>query len=215
MKTLARLLAIIGLGFVLGTGYALARTLVFDKEPIRLKLEPTPTAPIEPGTQAGADGAAGGGAEPARDDPAGGHGTEAVEASPLDAPVKEGHITLRSARALHERGAFFLDARRREDYDAGHIAGAIWMPAQRVMTKDGQDDLNFIAPGDTVVIYCTGGDCDASENTAIRIQQMAFDFVLQIMGQGYDDWSAAGLPTEAGDPGADEPGTGETGEAQP
>jgi rhodanese-related sulfurtransferase len=191
--TLTRLLAIAGAGFVLATGHAFVRTAWFDRPPIMLTravaVQPagpdaTPTPPVE--------------AETPDESPV----------SPLDAPVKPGSITLGEAFRLFENGAFFLDARYEADYREGHIEGAFWMPASRVATPEGMGELQIIEPGGTVVIYCTGGDCDASENTAIRLEQAGFTFDIRILGKGYVDWVEAGLPTAAGMDGTD---TGEGG----
>lgn len=192
--TLTRLLAIAGAGFVLATGHALVRTAWFDRPPIVLTraaaaeptgpdITPTPTPPVDPETP------------------------DASPVSPLDAPVKPGSITLGEAFRLFEEGAFFLDARYEADYRKGHVEGAFWMPASRVIMPEGMGELQIIEPGGTVVVYCTGGDCDASENTAIRLEQAGFTFDIRILGKGYEDWANAGLPTGSGMDGADEGGT--------
>lgn len=121
----------------------------------------------------------------------------------LDEPVLDGMITLREAHELFERGATFLDARHEEEYDAGHVAGAVWMPAEDVF--DRADELMAFDPALPVVIYCEGGTCEASHNTANRLDmlngQMQLGFGdVRIMGLGYDEWARAGLPVErAGD----------------
>jgi len=191
-STLTRLLAIAGAGSVLATGHALVRTAWFGRPPV--SVEPwrpsTPgdaPAPARPAPSADPEGTAPP-ADPAAGDPA----------DPLDAPVKPGSITLRRAYELFQQGAFFLDARYEDAYLAGHVEGAFWMPAARVPTPAGLADLNIIDPGGTVVIYCTGGDCDASENTARRLEQAGFSFEVHILGKGYTDWEEAGLPTSAG-----------------
>ena len=187
-STLSRFLAIIGLGFIFACGHQFVRTAWMGQPAVAL-------------TRAGATAQPG---DPAPADPVPADPTPAqtitdpdpsVPVSPLDAPVKDGHITLREAFELYEQGVFFLDARHEEDFNAGHIEGAFWMPAARVITEEGRNDLSIIEPGGTVVIYCTGGDCDASENTAMRIERMGFSFDIRIMGKGYTDWADAGLPT--------------------
>lgn len=132
----------------------------------------------------------------------------AGEALAPEPAVKPGSISLEQAFALFEEGAFFLDARYEADFRAGHIEGAFWMPASRVITPAGRGELQIIEPGGTVVIYCTGGDCDASENTAIRLEQAGFTFDIRILGKGYVDWVDAGLPIGTGMDGTD---TGEGG----
>lgn len=185
--TLTRLLAIVGAGFILATAHASLRTVWFDQPPVVLArqaaLNPTPTQPAS---------------QPTQQPPA-----EGQPASPLDAPVKPGSINLREAFQLFENGAYFLDARYEHEYLAGHIEGAFWMPASRVTTAQGLNELRIIEPGGIVVIYCTGGDCDASENTAIRIEAAGFDFDIRILGKGYTDWADAGLPTATGQDGGE------------
>lgn len=199
-STPTRVLAIVGLGFLLGAGHAVVRSAVMGELPIVLTREtagsggtgvPPLVQPIPEDTTA----------PPVATPPPGGTGVPPLVSSAsdgLDAPVKPGSITLREALALHEQGAWFLDARHEEDFAAGHVSGAVLMPASRTTTPPGQNDLDAIPPGSTVVIYCTGGDCDASENTAIRLEQLQYEFDIRIMGKGYSDWADAGLPTESG-----------------
>lgn len=193
MRTPIHLLAIAGLGFVLGTGHALVRTLVLDEPAVRLtRAAQADTMPAEPEPATPEADAAPGDADATPTTPEMSDPIEPV--SPLDIPVKQGQITMREAHELFQAGAFFLDARSESDFNAGHIEGSFWMPASRTTTSEGQDDLNFIPPGDTVVIYCTGGDCDASENTANRLELLQYDFDIKIMGRGYVDWLEADLP---------------------
>jgi len=143
-------------------------------------------------------------------DPAGGDGpvvtSEPVQlvdlyaafaANPLfDEVVGPTHITMREAYILHKAGATFLDARHDYEFEAGHIAGAIFMPSTRLSSGEGIEDASMIDPTRPVVIYCTGGECDASENTAVLLDALELGFDLRIMGKGYDDWAAVGLPVE-------------------
>lgn len=195
MRTPTHLLAIAGVGLILGTGHAIVRTTVFGKPAVSLAVrtpastdtvtpEPTPTDTPP--------------AEPDAGDPDTAEPTQQAEpVDPLDVAVLPDQITLRRAHELFLEGAFFLDARNEHDFSLGHIEGAIWMPASRANTSGGQSDLEFIPPGDTVVIYCTGGDCDASHNTKHRLELLQYDFDIHILGRGYEDWLAAGLPVEA------------------
>lgn len=102
--------------------------------------------------------------------------------------------------AMAGEQVLFLDARLESDYEAGHIDGAFSMPFTRLGTDEGIDTILMLAsPGDGTlfVIYCTGGDCEASEDTAIRLTDLGFDN-FAIMADGYEDWKAAGHPVSAG-----------------
>lgn len=204
-STLSRFLSIVGLAFLLASAHAYVRVAWMDQRPIALTRQAaaTPTMPVPtPADPVQADPVL---ADPVQADPVPNDPTRDADPAPasddpLDAPVKPGSITLREAYDLFEQGAFFLDARYEREFLAGHIEGAFWMPASRVTTPDGMADLQIIEPGGTVIIYCTGGDCDASENTAIRIENAGFNFDIRILGMGYADWARAGLPTGEGQP---------------
>ncbi|MEM9372480.1 MAG: rhodanese-like domain-containing protein [Planctomycetota bacterium] len=192
MRTVTQLLAIAGLGLILGTVHAIARTAVFGAPAVTLRDVTPPRPPAtdsRPATSGTDPEPTDGGTTPdAPEEPA------TASDDPLDASVNPGQITLREAYELYEQGAWFLDARSESDFSRGYIEGAIWMPASHASTNAGQEDLNFIPPGDTVVIYCTGGDCDASKNTQRRLALLQYDFDVRILGKGYIDWLEAGLP---------------------
>lgn len=191
---LVRALAIAGLAGVVGLGHSLLR-----ETPIRLTLPPRQAPPSD--TPPRGDGQAP--ADAGADHATGGYDPDAIFAmSPeelLDAGVLPGMITLRQASALYDEGAVFLDARRHDEYLAGHVEGAVWMPAEEVAPRVGEI---MHAVGMPIVIYCEGGACDASHNTANRLDLtgMGFDPAdIRIMGLGYEEWERAGLPTAQGE----------------
>lgn len=117
----------------------------------------------------------------------------------LDAPVPEGTLTLRQSYSLWEDGAYFIDARHEDEFIAGHIEYAAWLTSTLFDTDSDRafEIANSMPPESTVVIYCVGGECDASHNVARRLAQIGFTD-LRIMGVGYTDWADAGFPTEEG-----------------
>ncbi len=117
----------------------------------------------------------------------------------LDAPVPEGTLTLRQAHKLWEDGAYFIDARHEHEFEEGHIQYAAWLASSLFDTDSDRafGIANDMPPESTVVIYCVGGECDASHNVARRLAQIGFTD-LRIMGVGYTDWVNAGFPTEQG-----------------
>jgi len=209
MRTLIHLLAIAGLGLILGTGHALVRTAIFGTPAVTLSDAPAdasddpPTPAVDTGNTDGVDGGVDHSdtplSEPPTDPPAGD--------SLLDEPVNPDQITLREAHDLFEQGVWFLDARNESDFNAGHIEGAVWMPASHASTRDGQKALDRIPEGEIVVIYCTGGDCDASDNTKRRLGLLQYNFDVRIMGKGYIDWVEAGLPVTLPDDTGSDGGT--------
>jgi len=105
-------------------------------------------------------------------------------------------ISLAQARALYEAGeADFIDARTAEEFARGRILGALHLPASAFSTGEAGAVLELLDPSRAVVIYCGGGDCDASHNTAVFLQQAGFER-LHIMVEGYPAWAEAGYDVE-------------------
>lgn len=122
--------------------------------------------------------------------------TDAHPASPHAALGLE--ISIDESWALFQAGTPFIDARRLEDYTAGHVEGAFWI-APEAFLRGVPEALNFLDPNGQVVIYCSGGNCDASHNLATLLQQAGFTR-CHIMKDGYPVWAAAGRPTATGQP---------------
>lgn len=183
--------ALVGLAVCIGMGHSLM-------SPVTLRADwsaNTPTGAADP-TAPPTDREAA--ATPAIDPgPAAGTLTEV----PADAepPASEGHLLdLEQAHAAFYDGAIFLDARPRDEYDLSRVEGAMHLSTQAISSGQAGEVLDsLIAFGydQPLVLYCHGGDCDASENTAIRLQQMGFTNI-RIMTAGFDEWVAAGFEVE-------------------
>ncbi len=203
LHTTTGVLAIVGLGYIAGVGHALVRekpvilgvsspasTPKDSSESVTIN---TPTGidePVEIETPIG---------EPTQDPPQdsaqeSAHDNQDFNAR-LDAPVPDGMLTLRQAHQMWIDGAYFVDSRLREEYDAGHISLAAYLTAENMFSDEGEAEMQTIPPNAAVVIYCIGGEeCDASKNTKALLEQFGYTD-LYIMGVGYEEWAAAGLPT--------------------
>jgi rhodanese-related sulfurtransferase len=212
MKTPQRLLAIVGSAFLLGTGHSLvngsvtlkeANTKVGDGDVKGRPGLPSAQTPDEPASDP---------ETPVEQVPQQIEDEDPVVNPPtnptawftgkvdIDAPVPEGTLTLREAHSLWDQGAYFLDARHDYEFEAGHIQYAAWLPAQLFDTDSEAAFavMDSIPKDGTIVLYCVGGECDASKNTAAMLEQFGYTD-LRIMGAGYEDWVNAGFPTATGD----------------
>jgi rhodanese-related sulfurtransferase len=102
-------------------------------------------------------------------------------------------------RELYARGVPFIDARRTNVFEQGHIAGARSMP---VWESDLNDRLKAfyeegLDPEAPVVIYCSGGNCEDSHMLGERLWGIGFNNVL-VYKDGYPDWVKNGGRTETG-----------------
>jgi rhodanese-related sulfurtransferase len=92
----------------------------------------------------------------------------------------------------------FVDARNQEHYEVGHIPGAYpldpYHPEQQITGV-----LTACQAADQVVVYCTGGDCEDADTTAILLREAGVpNQKLFVYGGGYDEWAERRLPVERG-----------------
>ena len=90
--------------------------------------------------------------------------------------------------------AVFIDARPKEEYDAGHIPGALNLPYDQAVTDPARLE-SFDAGGKPIVVYCGGGTCELSMNLAWAMIQSGQKKLLVFMG-GIPEWEGAGYPLE-------------------
>jgi rhodanese-related sulfurtransferase len=92
----------------------------------------------------------------------------------------------------------FVDARKDEHYEEGHIPGAYqfdyYYPAKYAGVV-----LPLCQNAQQVVVYCTGGDCEDSRLTAVMLSQAGIDkSKLFVYAGGITEWKAKRLPLEVG-----------------
>jgi len=92
----------------------------------------------------------------------------------------------------------FIDARDDAHYADGHIPGAYQLDRYHP-EKDLAADLAPCQNADQIVVYCTGGECEDAEYTALLLRDAGVPIKkLFVYGGGFDDWSANHLPLEQG-----------------
>jgi rhodanese-related sulfurtransferase len=117
-----------------------------------------------------------------------------------DKPYVE--IAFNDVKALHDKNALFLDARRTSVYEQGHIPGA---RTYSVWESDIDDKVQklFAERSDTsaqalpIVIYCSGGDCEDSHMLAQKLWGIQFNNVY-VYKDGFPDWQQHGAPVHTG-----------------
>jgi len=97
---------------------------------------------------------------------------------------------------LAEGSAVVIDARPREEYDLGHIPGAVFLPGKPGMptskhTADASQAHRFADTGDTIVIYCNGINCGKTKRLADDLLAAGYTDVRRYQ-LGIPVWRALG-----------------------
>jgi rhodanese-related sulfurtransferase len=104
-------------------------------------------------------------------------------------------VSLEEASALYATGAaVFIDARPREAFDSGHIAGALSLPWQD-FEAGFSEVMQDIAPDAFIITYCDGEACSLSKDLALALRNMGYTQV-RVLVNGWSVWKGEGLPLE-------------------
>lgn len=127
-------------------------------------------------------------------------GDRSVDARFSDSAGDSMVISLEQARTLFEqKSILFLDARPKEQYDEGHIDGALSLPQQEAENYFVQLASKLDNTVDkTIITYCDGETCELSHELALFLKEMGFDNV-RVLVNGWSVWNEAGLPKEIGE----------------
>ena len=96
-------------------------------------------------------------------------------------------------RRLATGDVVLIDVRPELEYRAGHIPGALSMPAEKLVTL-----LRTLPHDKEVVAYCRGPFCLFSHEAVLALKKKGF--MARRLNRGLPDWRFAGLPVETGQP---------------
>ena len=86
-----------------------------------------------------------------------------------------------------------LDVRPKEEYEAGHVRGAINIPIEVL-----EQHLEQLDPGLEIVAYCRGPHCILAFDAVEQLRKKGYQ--ARRLENGYPEWKVAGLPTEQVNP---------------
>lgn len=103
--------------------------------------------------------------------------------------------TVALARKLFNTGEYvFVDARSAEDYQEGHIRGAVSLPVGQVDAKLAEF-LQQYPPETAIITYCSGRTCQDSHHLAEVLMEMGYDNI-NVFIDGFPGWETEGHPVE-------------------
>ena len=100
-------------------------------------------------------------------------------------------IDVATARADHAAGALLLDVREQDEWDAGHVAGAVHIPMSEL-----QERFVELPDADATLVICRSGH--RSDVVAAALGRIGRSGCANVAG-GMQAWAFAGLPMEPPD----------------
>lgn len=106
-------------------------------------------------------------------------------------PLRNDEVSMQTIQERWQGDVLWVDARPQDQFDAGHVPGALLLNEQ-------QFDTQLFTYLDTlqtnkkpIVVYCSAAKCDVSRNVLERLKQM---FSLEnafVLKGGWKAWQAA------------------------
>jgi sulfur-carrier protein adenylyltransferase/sulfurtransferase len=84
----------------------------------------------------------------------------------------------------------YVDVREREEWDEGHIPGAVHLPRNNLESRAEQAIQERDRP---IVVYCSGGN--RSVFAARTLEELGYEHVASLSG-GFTDWKRNGFPVQ-------------------
>jgi len=103
--------------------------------------------------------------------------------------ISYGDVTVEQAKVLIESkpSLILLDVRTQEEYDSGHIEGAILIPIIEL-----EDRLDELSKNKGMLVYCRTGN---RSSTAVNVLRANGYTKIFHMKNGITAWTQAGYPT--------------------
>ena len=102
-----------------------------------------------------------------------------------------GHLDVQGAFQKRQEGAFLLDVRTQEEWNAGHIPGAVLIPLDLLAGRAGE-----LPEDKEIVIYCRSGN--RSAQALDLLSGVGLSDIFSMDG-GINDWILAGHEVEIGE----------------
>lgn len=102
-----------------------------------------------------------------------------------------------AANLFKEKRSIFIDARSKEEYDAGHIKGALSLPYKEADWKF-VEAMAGVPEESAIITYCDGETCELSMELAVFLRNAGYKNV-KVLSNGWSAWKQNGLPVDTGE----------------
>ena len=122
---------------------------------------------------------------------------EVITASPNESEEgmpQEINSVARAKEIFDSGNVLFVDARSQDDYEDGHIPGAVSFPVVRFDAQI-ESFLKEHSSETRIVTYCSGRTCEDSHHLARLLADVGFTHV-SVFIDGFPGWEAQGFPIE-------------------
>ena len=110
--------------------------------------------------------------------------------SPGSVLLKNRQVSVEEAYQLYNEGVYIVDLRTAQDFQAGHIPGAVLIPLDDLALRSGE-----LPVGKSILFYCHTGNLSLE---AIRMLDDIGFMNLSSLEGGLREWITAGYPIEGG-----------------
>ena len=97
-------------------------------------------------------------------------------------------------KKMKQPGVVIIDARSPEEYQAGHLPGAINLPYSE-LSEESFLVLQKIPFDMEIITYCEGIECSIAEDLASFLKESGFENVKVFAG-GWEEWTEKGMVVE-------------------
>ncbi|MEY8735793.1 ArsR/SmtB family transcription factor [Lactobacillus sp. AN1001] len=108
-------------------------------------------------------------------------GLEQLERMQADLAKKTGSLTITLEQAKQQKLALFLDVRPNDEYQAGHIEGAVNIPFEQL-----EQHLSFLPLDREIIVYCRGNACTYADLATGLLHDKGYQ--AYSLNHSYYDW---------------------------
>ncbi|MEO8445848.1 MAG: rhodanese-like domain-containing protein [bacterium] len=106
------------------------------------------------------------------------------------------NIPVETAKTLFDEKVVFIDGREPNEFEQGHIQGAINIPYKdfkEKMIEEKQQVLRDLKKDQLIVSYCGSDSCEISIDNAYEMAKAGYSDVKIYLG-GFKEWNKMGYP---------------------